>query len=221
MVDLIYILYICMFVPILLTVPLINRSSRSIMVFILLGISSALFISEINGVLLQLYDNDMLFVTTTITPVTEEIIKAIPVLFFAFLFSDNRDRLLTVSFAMGIGFALFENSYILIVNIDSISFGWALARGFSTALMHGLCTATVGYGMSLVRKKKKLFLCGTFSLLMLSIIYHGSYNMLVQENNYKYYGFLLPVLTYIPLVIGITRSRLKKWRAEQTSAVSS
>ena len=210
MVDMIYILYICMFVPLLLSIPLVNKNSRSIMVFILLGISAALFISEVNGLFLKFFDNDTLFVTTTITPVTEEIVKALPVLVFAFAFSDNREKLLTVSFAMGVGFALFENTYILIMNIDNITYGWALARGFSTALMHGICTAAVGYLMSLVRKKKKLFLCGTFSLLMLSILYHGIFNMLVQNEEYKFYGFLLPMVTYIPLVIAIIRSRMKR-----------
>nr|MCR5624639.1 PrsW family intramembrane metalloprotease [Lachnospiraceae bacterium] len=176
---------------------------------ILLGISSALFISEVNGLFLNYYKGDIIFVTTTVTPITEEIIKALPILVFAFLFTDNREKLLTVSFAMGIGFALFENTYILIENVENITFPWALARGFSTALMHGLCTAAVGYGMSFVRKRRKLFYCGTFSLLMLSIIYHGIFNMLVQDSKLNIFGFLLPIVTYIPLVISVIRERLK------------
>ena len=52
--NMIYILFICMFVPLLLSLPLIQKASRSVMIFILIGISSALFISEVNGILLQL-----------------------------------------------------------------------------------------------------------------------------------------------------------------------
>ena len=63
--------------------------------------------------------------------------------------------------------------------------------------------AAVGYGMSFVKKKKKLFYCGTFSLLMLAIIYHGIFNMLVQSEELKYFGFLLPVATYIPLIASL------------------
>lgn len=209
--GMIYILYICMFVPLLLSLPLIQKASRSIMIFILIGISSALFISEVNGIMLRLLGYNSLYVTTTITPATEEIIKAIPILIYAFIITDNRDKLLTASFALGIGFALFENTYILVTSIDNVTIGWAIVRGFSTALMHGICTAAVGYGMSFVKKKKKLFYCGTISLLMLAVTYHGIFNMFVQSENLKNFGFLLPLATYIPVVIALVfRVRNKK-----------
>ena len=196
-----YILFICMFAPLLLSLPLIKKSSRGIMIFILTGISVALFISEVNGLLLRKLNNDVSFVTTTVTPVTEEIIKALPVLIYAFVFSDNREKLITASFAVGIGFALFENTYILTQAAGEVTIAWAVIRGFSTALMHGICTAAIGFGMSFVRKKKKLFYCGTISLLLLAVTYHGIFNMLAQSENLKYYGFFLPAVTYIPVVI--------------------
>ena len=202
--NLIYILFICMFVPLLLSLPLIQKTSRRVMVFILIGISAALFISEINGLMLRLLGYDALYVTTTVTPATEEIIKAIPILIYAFVISDNRDKLISSSFALGIGFALFENTYILVNSVEAVSIEWALVRGFSTALMHGICTAAVGYGMSFVKKRKKLFFCGTFALLLMAIIYHGIFNMLVQSTDWlKYLGFVLPVATYIPVVISL------------------
>ena len=111
--NMIYILFICMFAPLLLSLPLIKKSSRGIMIFILAGIGLALFVSEVNGLLLRLLNDDVAFVTTTVTPATEEIVKALPVLLYAFVISDNREKLLTASFAVGIGFALFENTYIL------------------------------------------------------------------------------------------------------------
>ena len=216
--NMIYILYICMFVPLLLSLPLIQKASRGIMIFILIGISATLFISEVNGILLQLLGYNTLFVTTTITPASEEITKAIPILIYAFVITDNRDKLLTASFALGIGFALFENTYILVNSVDSVSIGWAIIRGFSTALMHGICTAAVGCGMSFVKKKKKLFYCGTFSLLMMAIIYHGIFNMLVQSEELKYLGFVLPATTYIPLIIALVLNvKNKKKSADKTS----
>ena len=199
--NMIYILFICMFAPLLLSLPLIKKSSRGIMVFILTGIGAALFISEVNGLLLRLLNNEVSFVTTTVTPVTEEIVKALPVLLYAFVISDKREKLITASFAVGIGFALFENTYILTQATSEVTVTWALIRGFSTALMHGICTAAVGFGMSFVRKKKKLFLCGTISLLLLAVTYHGIFNMLAQSASLKYYGFFLPAVTYIPIVI--------------------
>jgi len=201
MANLIYILFICVLAPLLLTLPLMKGASRRVMLYLIIGICVSLFISEINGRILIASNNQILLVTTTFTPVTEEIVKALPVLLYAFLFSDDREKLLPLAFATGIGFALFENTVILVQSIDNVSIVWAIIRGFSTALMHGICTAAVGYGMSFVRKKKKLFVSGTFALLALAIIYHGLFNMLVQSKNLQYVGFVLPAITYIPLII--------------------
>ena len=180
------------------------------MIFMLIGMCTALFVSEVNGLFLRLLDNDILMVTTTITPATEEIVKALPVLIYAFLFTDEKERLLTASFAVGLGFALFENTYILTQASTDVTISWALVRGFSTALMHGIYTAAVGFGMSFVKKKKKLFYCGTTSLLLIAITYHGIFNMLVQSESMKYFGFFLPAVTYIPLVVAMVMNYRKK-----------
>ena len=201
MANLIYILFICMLAPLLLTLPLMKGASRRVMLYLIIGICVSLFISEINGRILIAFNNQMILVTTTFTPITEEIIKALPVLLYAFLFSDDREKLLPLAFATGIGFALFENTVILVQSIDNVSILWAIIRGFSTALMHGICTAAVGYGMSFVRKKKKLFVSGTFALLAFAVIYHGLFNMLVQSKDLQYVGFFMPAVTYIPLII--------------------
>jgi len=220
MANLIYILFICVLAPLLLTLPLMKGASRRVMLYLIIGICVSLFISEINGRILIASNNQILLVTTTFTPVTEEIVKALPVLLYAFLFSDDREKLLPLAFATGIGFALFENTVILIQSIDNVSIIWAIIRGFSTALMHGICTAAVGYGMSFVRKKKKLFVSGTFALLALAIIYHGLFNMLVQSKNLQYVGFVLPAITYIPLIIYLVffvRNKKQKAAAAKVS----
>ena len=220
MANLIYILFICILAPLLLTLPLMKGASRRVMLYIIIGICSSLFVSEINGKILSSLDNQMLFVTTTITPVTEEIVKALPVLIYAFLFSDDREKLLPLAFATGIGFALFENTVILIQSIDNVSILWAIIRGFSTALMQGICTAAVGYGMGYVKKKKKLFISGTFALLALAIIYHGLFNMLVQSTNLQYVGFFMPAVTYIPLIIYLVFFVRNKKQKEAVSKAS-
>ena len=205
--NLIYTLFVCTVAPLILMLLLLQKRSKLIVSYMIIGIFVSLFVSELNTILLGLFNDDMLYVTTAITPISEEIAKAFPVLIFAVLFSNDRDKLLTIAFAAGIGFAMFENMVILVQNIESVSIGWAVIRGFSTALMHGVCTSAVGYGMSFVRKKKKLFFCGTFALLAMSSIYHGIFNMLVQSE-YKYFGFILPAVTYIPIVIQVFRNRL-------------
>lgn len=200
MVNLVYILFICIVAPMSLLLLMLRKKAKLIVGYMIIGIFVSLFISELNTVLLRAFDNDVLYVTTTITPVSEEIVKAIPVLFYAIVFSDRKDRVFPIAFSLGIGFGMFENMVILVQNIEGVSISWAIIRGFSTALMHGVCTLAIGYGICFAKKKKKLFFSGIFALLTLASIYHGIFNMLVQSD-YKYLGFVLPALTYIPMII--------------------
>lgn len=204
--NVMFILFICIVAPMTLMLFLLEKKSRLTVGFMIIGICMCLFVSEVNGLLRLLINQDLFYITTTVTPITEEIIKALPVLFFAFVFSDKRDTLLSFSMAVGIGFAILENAYILVNSADSVSILWALIRGFGTGLMHGICTAAVGFGVSFVRKRKKLFYTGTFALLSAAITYHAIYNCLVQSE-YKYAGFLLPAITYIPIIIVVLKSR--------------
>ena len=207
--NLIYTLFICVVAPMVLMLLLLKKRSKLIMGYMLIGIFVSLFVSELNTILLGLFDGDSLYVTTVITPITEEIVKAAPVLVYAVLFSDNREKLMTIAFSAGIGFALFENMVILVQNIENVTIGWAVIRGFSTALMHGVCTSVVGFGMSFIKKKRKLFYTGMFALLTLASIYHGIFNMLVQSE-YKYFGFVIPALTYIPILLKQMKKRETK-----------
>ena len=198
MVNLEYVLFICIAVPMLLMLLLLKGRSKLLLGFMLIGITVCLFISEVNSLLLPLFDGDLVYMTTVITPITEELAKMIPVLFFVLVFDDKRETLFMISLALGIGFGLFENTVILVQNIESATIVWALIRGFSTALMHGICTLCVGIGISFVRKRRKLFWSGLFALLTLAAVYNGIFNMLQLEN--KYVGAVLPILTYIPII---------------------
>ena len=205
--DMIYILFVCVFVPILLMANLIEKKARLPIVFVLAGIFISLFAAELNGVLRQMLPLNHYELTIIVTPMTEEVLKALPVLFYALVISDKQERLFTASMATGIGFAVLENAYYLLTSRH-----WnvldAVARAFGTGLMHGMCTLLVGVGITFVKKKRKIFWVGTFALLSTAITYHGIYNMLVQSQ-YEIIGYLLPISTYIPSLIW----RLRKKKA--------
>ena len=194
-----YILYICFLIPMILSLLILEKRSRLVIGYILIGTTVCLFISEVNGILYEYLNRDMLYFCTTVSPITEEIIKALPVLFFAFFFSDNRQKLVQASFSVGLGFAILENMIMLTQNMNTLDISWAIIRGFGAGLMHSICTMAVGLGISFVKKKRKLFYCGTLALLMLAITYHAIYNTIVMSE-YKYFGFVLPVSTYIPIL---------------------
>lgn len=179
---------------------LVENRARLPIVFVLVGIFISVFASEVNGVLLNALDMTRHDATITLAPITEELLKAFPILFFAIIVSDKKEKLFTASMATGIGFALLENAYYLVINYETFSFVSALVRGFGTGLMHGMCTLFVGFGISFIRKRRKLFAVGTFALLTTAITYHSIFNMLVQSTH-PTFGALLPLVTYLPFLI--------------------
>lgn len=205
--NIVYAVFICLMVPMLMSLSLLQHRSRLVMGFVLIGSTVCLVASELNGVLFPYFD-DMLSFCTTISPITEEILKALPILYFAFVISDNRTTLVQISFAVGLGFAIMENMTVLVQNLSDINIIWALIRGFGAGLMHSICTVVVGLGMSTVHKKKKLFVCGTIALLTMAIAYHATYNTIVMSD-YKYFAVMLPLLAYIP-INRVARKRKKE-----------
>ena len=205
-----YILYICFLIPMLLSLFIMQKKSRLVVAFILTGTTVCLIAGEINTRIYLAIGKDMLYFTTTVSPVTEELLKALPILLFALFISDNRQKLAQSAFAVGLGFAIMENMIMITQNLYSVDIKWAIMRGFGASLMHSICTVAVGIGISFVRKRKKLFYCGTLSLLMLAVTYHSIYNTLVMSPQ-KYFGVLLPICTYIPLLVfSVKRKRIEE-----------
>lgn len=206
---LIYILAICISAPLVLMTILADAKSRRLLGFMMLGIYIAVLASEVNTILSNLFQDSMdhFHVTITLTPLCEEILKALPLLFTAIVFSDNRAALFQQAMSIGLGFAILENTFILIKNVETASIMWAMIRGFSSGLMHALCTISVGIGISLIKRRRKLFVCSTFAWLMTASIYHSLYNMLVQSE-YWYVGALIPMVSYIPVAFIIKKRKL-------------
>lgn len=117
--------------------------------------------------------------------------------------------MLECSILVGVGFAVLENAFILGGAASSVSVINALIRGFGAGMMHGVCTLAVGYGMTFVHTKRKLFYTGTTALLAVAMIYHSVYNSLVQSEH-QLVGFLLPVITFIPVLVLLNKTEEKK-----------
>ena len=209
--TLIYILFISIFFPLLLMMLLVEERARLPIAFMMVGIFVSVFASEVNGAMLNMFSLSRYDATIVLAPISEELLKALPVLFFALVISDRKEKLFTASMATGIGFAILENAYYLIINQQTFSFVSALIRGFGTGLMHGMCTLLVGFGISFIRKKRKLFAVGTFALLTTAITYHSIFNMLVQSQ-YSMIGAFLPLFTYMPFLLWRYLKKKRKMR---------
>ena len=205
----VYIIFICFAVPLALMLPIIKGQSRLLILFMLIGAFMAVSTSEINGVLSLLFQLPVYDVSLRIAPVTEECMKALPVLVYAFLFSDDKKIVLPLAMSLGIGFAILENTYYLINSFQQINLLWALIRGISCSLVHGLCTYLVGCGILYVRKEKRLFFAGTFGLLAVAVTFHAIYNLLVWSK-WNVAGVLLPIVVYGFILPFIYSKKLKQ-----------
>ena len=205
--NIIYILFVSVSVPILLMALLMEKRARLPIMFMLFGIFVSVFASEVNGLLVQMLPMDIYNITVVVTPMSEELLKAMPILYYAVVISDKKEKLFTASMATGVGFAILENAYYLL-NYPNFTMISAVIRAFGAGLMHGMCTLLVGVGISFVKKRRKLFVVGTFGLLSTAIVYHGIYNILIQSK-YSMAGALLPIATYIPFLIWRLRIKYK------------
>ena len=76
--NLIYILFISISVPLLLMALLMEKKARLPISFMIIGIFVSVFASEVNGLLSKLLSMDTYSMTVIITPVSEELLKALP-----------------------------------------------------------------------------------------------------------------------------------------------
>ena len=212
--DMIYLLFISIFVPIMLMANLIEKKARLPIVFVLTGMFISVFAAEVNGVLQAVLPLSHYELTIIVTPISEEVLKALPILFYALVKSNKQEILFTASMATGIGFAVLENAYYLL-NAETWNVMDAVIRAFGAGLMHGMCTLLVGVGITFVKKKRKVFWVGTFALLSTAITYHGIYNMLVQSR-YDVIGYLLPISTYIPSLVWRVKKHVKTSKLEKS-----
>lgn len=199
-------LFICLAAPLSMMLFVFKGRSREILSFLLAGIFMCLFAGEINGLILNKTELSLRFITVNITPIVEEILKAIPVVFFAFLWKPDRQLLLECAIAVGVGFATLENTCLLFDNAAALSAGMIVSRGFGAGMMHGVSTLAVGSSMAVASTERKLSYTGTVAALSAAIIYHSIYNIIVQSP-YPMLGVLLPIVTYIPLLIVVSKKR--------------
>ncbi|MBQ0009668.1 MAG: PrsW family intramembrane metalloprotease [Ruminococcus sp.] len=199
------ILFISFAAPLLMTLFVCRGKARTLLFFLFLGTVVCLFCGEFNAIVLNLLPFDRKYFTSNFTPLFEEVFKALPILVYAFLFKPKRRTLLECSLLVGVGFAILENAFILGGSSWTVPVSAALIRGFGAGMMHGVATLAVGYGMTFVHIRRKLFYTGTMALLSVATIYHAIYNTLVQSDH-QLVGFVLPVATFVPVLILLKKS---------------
>ena len=210
-----YIIFICIFVPIMFMAFIVHPKAKPIVIFMMSGIMICLITSEINAIFRDMLGRDLFYITTSVTPLVEEIFKMIPILIYAFAYDEKNEKLMAAAFAVGVGFAMYENLIILVGNVESVSISWALMRGFASSLLHSICTCFIAlsiiYFYSGSPNRRKLLLPGIFCFGTISVTFHATFNVFMQSDR-MLIGLCMPIAAYIIIFSVLMALRKKKER---------
>ncbi|MCR5310201.1 MAG: PrsW family intramembrane metalloprotease [Lachnospiraceae bacterium] len=200
---------ICIAVPLFVSLIFLTKSAKRFVGAFLTGMAICLISAYIGGFI------DIVAAMPTgetaifLSPIIEESMKFLPILFYLVIFSPGNQHLLQFAIGIGAGFATFENCcYILSSGADSLPY--ILIRGLSVGVMHIVCTFVLSMALILLRKFKAFSLAGVVGALSLSMTFHGLYNLLVSEPGLSsYIGYAIPLLSaailYLPYKKAVDR----------------
>lgn len=136
-----------------------------------------------------------------ITPLCEEIMKLLPVLFFVIIFEPRNDEILTTALTVGVGFTTLENCCYLLELVEE-DIQYTLIRGFAAGLMHTVCALTVGIGLTVFKRYGKIGIVGAIGIFVTAYSYHAIYNLLVSGEGYwRMAAYGMPFLTILVVFI--------------------
>ncbi len=205
-------IYICLAAPVLIAILVMRGKGRRMLTFVWGGMTMCLLSSYISTFLAAAHGMDQIYASAELAPIVEEIMKFLPVLFFLLVFEPHRVEIADCTLMTAIGFATFENACYMTSN-GAEQVLLLLIRGFGTGAMHVVCGFLIAIGLMFLWNRLWLRVAGTIGLLVISMTYHGIYNILVsQTGTAAMIGYMIPLLTVvISLIVGRNSYRRKFW----------
>ena len=194
-------IFVCLAIPLALCILFMGGRTRIFMLFMMAGMSVCLLSAYVNSFFMGHYGVSATVAVVEITPVCEEVMKLLPLLFYILIFEPKVRNLPEAAVALAVGFATFENVCYLTEN-GAADFTLLLIRGISAGALHILCGALSGYGISYVFRHRWLTLTGTVAILGACIGFHGIYNLLITAQGvWKTAGYLFPSVLLVCLLV--------------------
>ena len=185
---------LCIASPLLLSLFFLRKTVRRFVGCILIGMGICLLSAYISGYMYQIVELEESETSIFISPIVEEIMKLLPLLFVLFLFEPDDRSFMDVGLGIGVGFATFENCcYILSSGAESLPY--VLVRGLAVGVMHIVTMEAVSLALVMSRRYKMLSVPGIAGALTCSMIFHALYNLLVSEPGLSAtIGYILPII---------------------------
>lgn len=185
-------IFICITVPLIVSLFFIRGTQRTFTLFICIGMGICMTSAYVNSFFMTMYGADPVSTAIQIAPVCEEVMKLLPLLFYILIFEPKPKEIIPAAIAIAAGFATFENVCYLSEN-GAGNFTFLLVRGVSAGALHILCGIAMGYGIAYVFKQHWLAAAGTLGILGANIVFHAIYNLMVtSEGIWQNIGYIFP-----------------------------
>ena len=199
---------VCMAVPLLLALVFLRDKARQFVLNFLLGMATCLLGAYVSGFVDAASGMGVEDTAIFISPVVEEAMKFLPLLFYFLMFDPDDDQLFLAAVGIGAGFASFENICSMIAS-GTERLGFLLIRGLAVGVMHIVSVFAMILGLVVARRFKALRLSSAVGALSLSMLFHGIYNLLVSQPGVtSVIGYVLPLLTAGLLFLALRRLRV-------------
>lgn len=180
----------------------IKGAARRYSFFVVAGMLICMLSAYVNSFFMSSYGADEMIAAIEITPVCEELMKLMPLLFYFLAFEPEPAQLTPAAIALGSGFATFENACYMTANgADDIMF--LLIRGMSAGALHILSGIIIGFGLSYVFRQSWLMVTGTMGLYGVCVTLHALYNLMITDESsvWNAVGYIFPAAIIIILFI--------------------
>ena len=204
-------IFIAVATPFFICAFLVEKRERVRLISMLAGFTVAFLTGYVNSYFAALFGMDVATATQNVTPVVEEVMKLLPVLFFALGFAEEKRQIWVVAVEIGLGFSIMENSaYLVSYGAESLPF--VIVRGLATGVLHPFCLLLSGIGACALFEEKKFALLRLFAFTCTAMMVHGMYNLLVgaEQMSFRLIGCFLPFASVIFFVL----YRKKYWKQE-------
>lgn len=196
---------ICMAIPLLLTLFFLRGDSRQFVLNFVFGMAACLLGAYISGFVDVASGLGAEDTAVFISPVVEEGMKFLPLLFYFLMFEPDDNGLFHAAIGIGAGFASFENVCYM-VSSGAGSFSFLLIRGLAVGVMHIVSVFALTLGLATARRFQALRLASVVGALSLSMLFHGIYNLLVSAPGVtSWIGYTLPLMMAMLLFFAYKR----------------
>ena len=200
-------IFICLVVPLVLSFLFQHGKQRKLTASIIAGMGTCLLSAYVSRFFTGYYGAGATAAVMEITPVCEEIMKFLPLLFYLMVFEPEKQEIVPSAIGIAVGFATFENVCYLTEN-GAADFSYVLIRGVSAGALHILCGIALGGGIAYVFRKRWVAITGTIGALGACIVFHGIYNVLISAFGvWKKIGYLFPILLVL-ILLAVEKSHI-------------